>query len=139
MGPSPCSRPRAANSAVVSVGCQPLRCRPMSRAFLLACVVSFGCAEALPEHVALEAAAEHVEFAAEPPSPESYKLLGRVESASVGSDLETVEQAARNDLRNKAATMGASLVTVDENLAEPLPLTYKMKVRLVGRAYQALE
>jgi len=88
----------------------------MSRAFLLACVVSFGCAEALPEHVALEAAAEHVEFAAEPPSPESYKLLGRVESASVGSDLETVEQAARNDL-----------------------LTYKMKVRLVGRAYQALE
>jgi hypothetical protein len=111
----------------------------MSRAFLLACVLSFGCAEALPEHVALQPAAEHVEFAAEPPSAGSYKLLGRVESAAVGSDLETAEQAARNDLRNKAATMGASLVTVDENLAEPLPLTYKMKIRLVGRAYQALE
>jgi hypothetical protein len=111
----------------------------MSRALLLACVLSLGCAGALPEHVALQPAAEHVEFATEPPSVDSYKLLGRVESAAVGTDLETAEQAARNDLRNKAATLGASLVTVDENLAEPLPLTYKMKIRLVGRAYQALE
>lgn len=111
----------------------------MSRAFLLVCLLAFGCAEAIPERVALEPAAEHVEFAAEPPSVDSYKLLGRVDSAAVGTDLETAEQAARNELRNKAATMGASLVTVDENVAEPLPLTYKMKVRLAGRAYQARE
>jgi uncharacterized protein DUF4156 len=111
----------------------------MSRVVLLACVLSLGCAESLPEHVELQPAAEHVEFALEPPSANTYKMVGQVEGASTASDPDVAQQAAHNDLRNKAAALGASLVTVDQNLAEPLPLTYKMKVRLVGRAYKALE
>jgi hypothetical protein len=111
----------------------------MSRAALLAFVVMLGCSESLPEHVQLLPAAEQVEFAAEPPSVDGYKLLGQVEGVAAATELDVAQQAARNDLRNKAAKMGASLVTVDQDLAEPLPLTYKMKVRLVGRAYQALE
>jgi hypothetical protein len=115
----------------------------MSRAVLLTCVLTcvltFGCAEALPEHVELQAAGEHVDFAAEPPSADAYKLLGQAEGTAAATDLEVAQQAARNDLRNKAAAMGGSLVTLDQNLAEPLPLTYKMKVRLVGRVYQPIE
>jgi hypothetical protein len=38
----------------------------MNRTVLLACVLTFGCAESLPEHVELQAAGEHVDFAAEP-------------------------------------------------------------------------
>jgi hypothetical protein len=111
----------------------------MNRTVLLACVLTFGCAESLPEHVELQAAGEHVDFAAEPPSAHSYRLLGQVEGTAAATDLDVAQQAARNDLRNKAAAIGGSLVTVDQNLAEPLPLTYKMKVRLVGRVYQAIE
>jgi hypothetical protein len=111
----------------------------MSRSVLLGLLLIVGCTEALPEHVDLVPAAANVEFATEPPSPDSYKLVGKAEGLAAAGDLDTAEQAAKNDLRNKAAAMGASLVTIDQNLAEPLPLTYKMKVRLVGRAYQALE
>src|SRR5579871_6043377 len=102
----------------------------MSRASLLAFVLMVGCSEALPDHVQLLPAGEQVEFAAEPPSPNSFKLLGQVESAAVAEDVDVSQQAARNDLRNKAGKMGASLVTVDQDLAEPLPLTYKVKVHL---------
>jgi hypothetical protein len=111
----------------------------MSRVVLLACVLSFGCAESLPEHVDLQPAAEKVDFALEAPSANGYKMVGQVEGVSAATDLDTAQQAAHNDLRNKAAALGASLVTVDQNVAEPLPLTYKMKVRLVGRAYQPLD
>ncbi len=111
----------------------------MSRVAFLASVLLCGCAGSLPEHIDLQPAAAQVEFASEPPSPNAYKLVGQIEGLSAASDLDVAQQAAHNDLRNKAAALGASLVTVDQDLAEPLPLTYKMKVRLVGRAYQALE
>jgi hypothetical protein len=108
------------------------------RVATLLCLLS-ACTENLPSHVALQPAAEQVDFAAEPPSADGHKLLGTVEAVTVATELDVAEQSARNDLRNKAAAMGASLVTIDQDVAQPVPLTDKMKVRLVGRAYQALE
>jgi hypothetical protein len=58
---------------------------------------------------------------------------------AASGDLDTAQQAARNDLRNKAAAMGASLVTVDQNLGEPVLLHDKTKVKLIGRAYKPID
>ena len=98
-----------------------------------------GCAQNLPEHVALEPAAENVEIAAEPPSPNNYKLVGTVTGSAASNDAQAAEHAAKNDLRNKAATLGASLVTVDEDTGEMIPLQDKTKVKIVGRAYKAID
>jgi hypothetical protein len=109
-----------------------------SLAFLLIPVAS-SCATQLPDHVALQPAAEAVEFAMEPPSSNAYQLIGQVTGVAAANDPETAQAAAKNDLRNKAAAMGASLVTIDENLGEPLLLQEKTKVKLVGRAYKPVD
>jgi hypothetical protein len=97
------------------------------------------CAEALPEHVELKPEAETVEFAMEPPSAQAYKLLGQVVGLAASNDLDVAQVAAKNDLRNKAAALGATLVTIDQNLGEPIPLADKTRVRLVGRAYKSVD
>jgi hypothetical protein len=97
------------------------------------------CAEALPEHVDLTPEAETVEFAMEPPSPNTHKLLGKVTGQAAAKDVEVAQEAAKNDLRNKAAALGATLVTIDENLGVPMPLAEKTKVKLVGRAYKSVD
>jgi hypothetical protein len=99
----------------------------------------FACAEQIPDHIELQPQAEQVEFAAEPPSANAYKLVGQVTGQGAANDPDTAQQAARNDLRNKAAAIGASLVTIDEDLGEPMPLQDKTKVKLVGRAYKSVD
>jgi hypothetical protein len=111
----------------------------MKRWAILALPLVLACAEALPEHVELTPEAETVEFAMEPPSANAYKLLGQVVGMAAGKDVEVAQEAAKNDLRNKAAALGASLVTIDENLGEPMPLADKTKVKLVGRAYKSVD
>jgi hypothetical protein len=111
----------------------------MERWAVLLVTLLAACAEALPEHVELSPEAETVEFAMEAPSPHAYKLLGQVTGLAAGKDVEVAQQAAKNDLRNKAAALGASLVTIDENLGEPMPLAEKTKVKLVGRAYKSVD
>jgi hypothetical protein len=105
-------------------------------AFLLSCAA---CAQQLPEHVVLQPSAEGVEIAAEPPSPNSYALVGQVVGVAAARDPDTAQQAAKNDLRNKAAALGASLVTIDEDTGEAIPLQDKTKVKLVGRAYKSVD
>jgi hypothetical protein len=97
------------------------------------------CATELPEHVVLQPSAESVAIAMEPPSPNTYELIGRIIGEAAANDLDAAEQAARSDLRNRAAAMGASLVTIDEDLGEPMPLRDKTKVKLVGRAYKSVD
>jgi hypothetical protein len=101
--------------------------------------LAVSCAEQLPDHVALQPAAEKVEFAMEPPSSNTFQLIGRVSGVAAANDPDAAQTAAKNDLRNKAAAMGASLVTIDENLGEPMPLQDKTKVKLVGRAYKSVD
>ena len=106
---------------------------------LVSGLCAVGCAQNLPEHVALEPAAENVEIAAEPPSANDYKLVGTVTGSAASNDAQAAEHAAKNDLRNKAAALGASLVTVDQDTGEMIPLQDKTKVKIVGRAYKAVE
>jgi hypothetical protein len=97
------------------------------------------CAEQIPDHVELLPQAESVEFALEPPSPRAYKLLGEVSGQAAASDPEAAQQAAKNDLRNNAAALGASLVTIDENVGQLMLLQDRTKVKVVGRAYKSVD
>ena len=111
----------------------------MRRALVLLLPVVLACAEQLPEHVDLQPAAEDVDIAMEPPSKNTFALIGKVTGIAAANDLDSAQSAARNDLRNKAAALGASLVTIDENVGEALPLQDKTKVKLVGRAYKSVD
>jgi hypothetical protein len=75
----------------------------------------------------------------EPPSTSTFMLIGKVTGIAAANDAETAQDAARNDLRNKAAALGASLVTIDEDVGEAMPLQDKTKVKLVGRAYKSVD
>jgi hypothetical protein len=97
------------------------------------------CAAPLPEKVELGAQAESVEFAYETPSPAAYQFVGQVIGAAVSRDADAAQASARNDLRNKAAALGAVLVTIDENTGEAVLLLDKTRVKLVGRAYKPVD
>jgi hypothetical protein len=109
----------------------------LAAVFLLPVLLS--CFEQLPDHVELHPAAQDVDFAMEPPSSNTFMLIGEVTGVAAANDVDTAQEAARNDLRNKAAALGASLVTIDENVGEMMPLQDKTKVKLVGRAYKAVD
>jgi hypothetical protein len=111
----------------------------MRSLLLLALPWSIACAGRLPEKVELAPEAENVEFAYEAPSPAAYKVVGQVVGVAAAQDAEDAQTAAKNDLRNKAAALGAVLVTIDENTATPVPLADKTKVTLVGRAYKPVD
>jgi hypothetical protein len=103
---------------------------------LFAFPLLIACAGQIPQHVELQPQAENVEFAYEPPSSESYKEVGHVQGQALGKDPELALEQAKNDLRNKAAALGAALVTIDENVGALVPLTDETKVTLSGRAYK---
>jgi hypothetical protein len=106
---------------------------------ILSAAALLACAEQIPDHIELQPPGESVEFAAEPPSAGAFKLVGEVTGQAAAKDPDIAQQAAKNDLRNKAAALGASLVTIDENLGEPVLLQDKTRVRLVGRAYKSVD
>jgi hypothetical protein len=105
--------------------------------FLLALPV--GCADQIPDHIVLQPAAEDVYIATEPPGSDGYKMVGEVTGQAEAIDPDVATDAARNDLRNKAASLGAALVTIDRDTGEPVLLYGKTKVTLVGRAYKSVD
>jgi hypothetical protein len=111
----------------------------MRRWLLLVIPGLFACAGQLPEKVELDPQAENVEFAFETPSPTGYKFVGEVTGVAISDDLEAAQTSARNDLRNKAAALGAVLVHIDEDTGQAVLLAHKMKVKLVGRAYKPVD
>jgi hypothetical protein len=111
----------------------------MKRLAALAFLTLSACAGGIPDHVELTPQAENVEFAYEPPSPTGYQEVGKVTGIAQGTDTEATTEAAKNDLRNKAAALGATVVTIDQNQGEAVPLTNTLKVKLVGRAYKPVE
>jgi hypothetical protein len=106
---------------------------------VLALVLLAGCVDQVPEHVELVPAGADVEFVYEAPSPHAYKAVGEVKGVAAGVDADSATEAARNDLRNKAAALGATLVTIDQNLGEPILLVGKTKVTLIGRAFKPVD
>lgn len=111
----------------------------MRRTALLLLPWLLACASSLPDKVELKPEAENVEFAYETPSSDAYQLLGKVEGVAAANDEEQAHEAAKNDLRNKAAALGAVIVTIDSDTGTPLPLESKTKVKLVGRAYKPVD
>ena len=111
----------------------------MRRLVLLFLPLLAACASTVPEHVELQPEGENVEFAYETPSADGYKMVGQVTGEAAGNDPDVAQEAAKNDLRNKAAALGATLVTIDQNLGEPMPLQDKTKVQLVGRAFKPVD
>jgi len=99
----------------------------------------FACAAQVPEKVELSPGAENVEFAYDKPSADAYKFLGEVVGVAEAKDPEEAQASAKNDLRNKAAAMGAVLVTIDENTGQAVLLVGKTRVKLVGRAYKPVD
>jgi hypothetical protein len=97
------------------------------------------CAEDLPDHIDLLPAGQEVEFAVDTPSKDSFAMVGEVSGQAAANDPDTAEYAARNDMRNKAAALGATLVTIDDSIGEPLPLRDKIKVKVYGRAFKAVD
>jgi hypothetical protein len=97
------------------------------------------CAEQLPDHVVLQPGGEDVDIAMEPPSTNGYQVVGEVEGSAEATDVDDAQQAARNDLRNRAAALGASLVTIDDNRGEPVLLMGRTRVTLTGRAYKSID
>ncbi len=83
--------------------------------------------------------AREVDFVYETPSPNAYRAVGEVKGVAGGVDAESAQEAAKNDLRNKAGALGATLVSIDENIGEPILLEGKTKVTLIGRAFKAIE
>jgi Domain of unknown function (DUF4156) len=97
------------------------------------------CASEFPEHVALSPAGQGVDFTTDPPSADAYVMVGKVTGISAAHDPDAAQEAARNDMRNKAAALGATLVTIDEDEGEALPLRDETKVTLAGRAYKPID
>ena len=98
-----------------------------------------GCADGIPSHVELQPSAVDVGIAAEPPSADGYKMVGEVRGIAEAINVDDATDAAKNDLRNKAAALGATAVTIDQNVGEPVLLYNKTKVTLVGRAYKPVD
>jgi hypothetical protein len=108
-------------------------------AAILALVTLSSCADEIPDRVNLRPEAEEVFIAADPPSSDGFKMVGQVRGQAEARDLDTATEAAKNALRNSAANLGASLVTIDVNVGEPVLLYGKTKVTLVGRAYKSVD
>jgi hypothetical protein len=111
----------------------------MKRLAALAFLLLLSACAGIPEHVELTPQAENVEFAYEPPGANGYVEVGKVTGIAQGTDTEATTEAAKNDLRNKAAALGATVVTIDQNQGEAVPLTNQLKVKLVGRAYKPVD
>ena len=107
--------------------------------FFSALLVLAGCASQLPEHVALQPAAQEVDIAFETPSRNTFADVGKITAEGAGKEVDEAQAAARNDLRNKAAALGATLVTIDQETGEGVLLQGKTLVTLVGHAYKAMD
>jgi len=110
----------------------------MKRLMLLSFPLAVACA-GIPDHVELQPGAQDVEIVHDKPSPNAYKEVGQVTGTASGTDDEVAEAAAENDLRNKAAALGATLVTVEQNLGKAVLLSDKKEIKLVGHAYKPVD
>lgn len=106
---------------------------------LLALVLVPACVTEASGPVPLLPQAEHVEFAMDTPSKDAYALVGELRGEASDKDPDAARAFARNDLRNKAAALGATFVTADEETGERLFMQNKTKAVVRGRAYKPVD
>ena len=85
----------------------------------------------------VSAEGENVAFAMDTPSENLFELVGELSVSDVQKETDTAARSARAELRNKAAELGASLVTVDEETGQRVLFQEAVKVTVVGRAYRS--
>ncbi|MGA2447195.1 MAG: hypothetical protein ABTD50_00810 [Polyangiaceae bacterium] len=108
--------------------------------WIVGCAFTVGCASYHPRGpVDLTPQGTSVEILVEAPSVDGHSLVANIRAEATGNDLDAATSFAKNDLRNQAAALGATLVTVDDTKAEPVPLQNTVTVRLVGRAYKPVD
>ncbi len=98
------------------------------------------CIELPPEKVPLLPLGETVELLAELPNADVYESYGMVTSQASGQGSGEAMVAARNGLRNKAAALRATFVSVDEaNATGAWDFSGKTVVTLKGHVYRPKE
>lgn len=108
----------------------------VSVTLLTAALVAAGCATAPKTPAALSPEGADVAVAVDTPSPRLARPLGGLVVAAEGKDALTAERAAENELRNRAAKMGATLVKIDDSIGQKVLLSDDTRVTLVARAYK---
>jgi hypothetical protein len=106
--------------------------------FLAACAVSYAlsaCAGA--EQIPLRPEAARIEIVKGEPDRKAFQYLGEVQGEAKASDVGEANTNARNDIRNKAAALGATVVVLDTNTAaNAMDWSGRNKVVLTGRAFR---
>lgn len=96
-----------------------------------------GCKDTLPEKIVLSPGASDVEVLSEPPNLETYEPAGEVTAMVIGHETQAALRQAMNELRNKAATKGATFVAVDDVTARAAwDFSGRTVVTIVGTAYK---
>lgn len=96
-----------------------------------------GCADTLPEKIALSPSASNVEVLSEPPNIETYEPAGEVTAHVIGRETQDALRQAMNELRNKAAAKGATFVAVDDVTSSAAwDFSGRTIVTIVGTAYK---
>ena len=119
-------------------------CHPsgaIRRTWIARCALSLMACASLhaPGPIELTTEGSSVEIVIDPPSVDSHTMVGVVRAEAVGADVDVATGFAKNDMRNKGAARGATQVTVDDTIAEPIELQSLVKVTLVGRAYKPVD
>lgn len=100
-----------------------------------ALVLWAGCAGT--QEVALKPEAARIEIIKGELDRNEFEYLGDVSGTSKSKDIEAGNEHARNDLRNKAAAMGAEVVILDTNTAaNAMDWTGRTQIVLTGRAFR---
>jgi len=98
-----------------------------------------GCAAALPQDVKLTPEGEQVDFAADVPSSDAYTVVGKLKADAAGKTIDAAIDSAKNDLRNKAAAMGATLLFIDDTTPDQ-EFTRDLRIaHVTARAFKAKE
>jgi hypothetical protein len=96
-----------------------------------------GCADTLPDKIALRPEAANVEVINEPPNVEIYESAGEVTAQVIGRETQDALRQALNELRNKAAAKGATFIAVDDVTSRAAwDFSGRTIVTLVGTAYR---
>jgi hypothetical protein len=86
--------------------------------------------------IALTPEASRIEVITAEPDRAAYDFVGEVHGSAKGG-LEEANENARNDIRNRAARLGATLVKLDTTTAaNAMDWTGRNQVVLTGRAFR---
>ena len=96
-----------------------------------------GCADTLPDKVALRPEAGNVEIISEPPNLEIYESAGEVNAQVIGREVQEALRQAFNELRNKAAAKNATFIAVDDVTSRAAwDFSGRTVITVVGTAYR---